>query len=109
MNIAVHIRSVCFLTMAVISLHTVSAQDSLYFANETAARVPVNIQLSSSVSVGDVNGDGFLNVSDMVLYIDFILGYSEPEEDQFLAGDVNYSGQIDIINIVMVIDEILGN
>ncbi|NOZ07967.1 MAG: hypothetical protein GXO91_03695, partial [FCB group bacterium] len=45
---------------------------------------------------------------DLVIYIDFVLGYSEPEEEQFLAGDVNYSWQIDIIDIVMVIDEILG-
>jgi PKD repeat protein len=67
------------------------------------------IQVVSDILFGDVNGDGFLDVSDLVMYIDFILGYSEPEEDQFLAGDVNYSGQIDIIDIVMVIDEILGN
>jgi len=55
-----------------------------------------------------VNGDGILDVSDLVIYIDLVLGYSEPEEEQFLAGDVNYSGQIAIIDIVMVIDEILG-
>ncbi len=67
------------------------------------------IRVVSDILFGDVNGDGFLNVSDLVMYIDFILGYSEPEEDQFLAGDVNYSGQIDIIDVVMVIDEILGS
>jgi hypothetical protein len=67
------------------------------------------IQVVSDILFGDVNGDGSLDVGDLVMYIDFILGYSEPEEDQFLAGDVNYSGQIDIIDIVMVIDEILGN
>jgi len=66
------------------------------------------IQVVSDILFGDVNGDGILDVSDLVIYIDFVLGYSEPEEEQFLAGDVNYSGQIDIIDIVMVIDEILG-
>jgi len=66
------------------------------------------IQVVSDILFGDVNGDGILDVSDLVIYIDLVLGYSEPEEEQFLAGDVNYSGQIDIIDIVMVIDEILG-
>jgi len=65
------------------------------------------IQVVSDILFGDVNGDGTLDVGDLVVYIDFVLGYSEPEEEQFLAGDVNYSGQIDIIDIVMVIDEIL--
>jgi len=66
------------------------------------------IQVVADILFGDVNGDGILDVSDLVMYIDFVLGYSEPEEEQFLSGDVNYSGQIDIIDIVMVIDAILG-
>jgi len=66
------------------------------------------IQVVSDILFGDVDLSGSLDVGDLVVYVDFILGYSEPEEDQFLAGDVNYSGQIDIIDIVMVIDEILG-
>jgi len=66
------------------------------------------IQVISDILFGDVNLSGSLDVGDIVLYVDFVLGFSEPTEDQFLAGDVNYSGGIDIIDIVMVIDEILG-
>jgi len=47
-------------------------------------------------------------VGDLVLFVAFVLGDAEPNEDQFIAGDINYSGQIDIIDIVMVIHEILG-
>jgi len=84
---------------------------TLTVCDETGSDAEVKtdyIQVVSDILFGDVNGDGTLDVGDLVMYIDFVLGYSEPEEDQFLAGDVNYSGQIDIIDIVMVIDEILG-
>ena len=66
------------------------------------------IQVLSDILFGDVDQSGELDVGDLVLFVAFVLGDAEPDEDQFIAGDVNYSGQIDIIDIVMVIHEILG-
>ena len=65
------------------------------------------IQVNSNIIFGDVDQSGELDVGDLVLYVSFILGFTEPTTDQFLAGDVDYSGQIDILDIVMVIDAIL--
>ncbi len=66
------------------------------------------IQVVSDVLFGDVNVDGVLDVLDLVTYINIILGYEEPAEQQFLSGDVNFSGAIDILDVVLVVDEILG-
>ena len=66
------------------------------------------IQVLSDILFGDVDQSGELDVGDLVLFVAFVLGDAEPNEDQFIAGDINYSGQIDIIDIVMVIHEILG-
>ena len=54
---------------------------------------------------GDVNYDGFLNVSDIVIIVNMILG----NMDISLNGDVNADGIVDVIDVVMIINDILNN
>ncbi len=53
---------------------------------------------------GDVNQDGELNVSDIIIVVNMILGLI----DVSLDADMNNDNIIDIIDVVMIIDDILN-
>ena len=52
---------------------------------------------------GDVNGDGFLNVLDVVVIVNIVLGGSEPID----AGDLNGDGLINVLDVVFLVNIIL--
>jgi hypothetical protein len=58
--------------------------------------------------MGDVDNSGQVNVTDVVLIIDQILG-NNPWNFNAEAADVNYDTYINVTDVVMVIDHILGN
>tara|TARA_B110000116_G_scaffold90569_1_gene78807 strand:+ start:380 stop:1237 length:858 start_codon:yes stop_codon:yes gene_type:complete len=53
---------------------------------------------------GDINQDGVLNISDLIILIDFIL-----EEIYDSNGDMNYDEGLNIQDIILLLDIILGN
>jgi hypothetical protein len=53
--------------------------------------------------LGDLNGDGVINVMDIVLVVDAIL-HSEYDP----MGDINDDGQLDVVDIVQLVNLILG-
>lgn len=57
--------------------------------------------------MGDVNNDGYINVTDVVLIIDQILE-KNPANFNTNAADVNADGYINVTDVVMVIDAVLG-
>ena len=65
------------------------------------------IDHSGEVMPGDVNGDGQVNVTDVTLIIDHILG-KNPASFNAAAADINADGNISVTDVVMVIDVILG-
>ena len=56
---------------------------------------------------GDVNGDGKVDVADINVVIDIILGNATLT--QYPAADVNADGKADVADINVIIDIILGN
>ena len=58
---------------------------------------------------GDVNGDGTVNVHDVVLTVNIILELYEPSMEQFHAADLNNDGKIDILDVVLIVGIILGD
>lgn len=57
--------------------------------------------------LGDVNGDGEINIGDVSKIIDVILGYDN-NPDIFAKSDVNGDGEVNIGDVSRVIDIILG-
>ena len=53
---------------------------------------------------GDINQDGVLNISDLIILIDFIL-----EDIYDSNGDMNYDEGLNIQDIILLLDIILGN
>jgi len=62
----------------------------------------------SPVTPGDANGDGNVNVTDIVEIVNYILGHPS---DKFIfeAADVNSDGQVNVTDIVSVVNIILSS
>jgi acetyl esterase/lipase len=61
-------------------------------------------QLSNNIS-GDINTDGDLNILDVVLLVNIILGI----ENTSAIADMNNDGVINILDVVILVNQILGN
>ncbi len=58
---------------------------------------------------GDTNLDGTVNVQDVVVLLNFILGFDNPSQQQFVNGDMNSDGILNILDVIRVVNDILGN
>ncbi|MFQ6093590.1 MAG: dockerin type I domain-containing protein, partial [bacterium] len=57
---------------------------------------------------GDVNGDGEVNVLDVVMTVNIILELYEPTPEEACAADCTEDGEIDVLDVVCIVDLILG-
>ncbi|MFQ6091903.1 MAG: DUF3160 domain-containing protein [bacterium] len=57
---------------------------------------------------GDVNGDGQINVQDVLVAVNIILGLLDPTPDQLWAADYNDDGAVNVLDVVLIVNEILG-
>ena len=55
---------------------------------------------------GDVNFDGSLDITDVILLVNFVLG-TTPTEEQGLTADFNQDGIINILDVISLVGEIL--
>lgn len=60
------------------------------------------------VDYGDVNEDGVVNVEDVVLVMQYILGLTQLDPDQQNAADVNGDGIINVEDVVLVMQYVLS-
>ena len=57
---------------------------------------------------GDLNHDGFLQVTDIVILLDIILNDINPSGFQLCSGDKREDQNIDILDIISILNQILG-
>ncbi|MBQ8486861.1 MAG: Ig-like domain-containing protein [Prevotella sp.] len=68
----------------------------------------INIyEKDSSVLMGDVNGDDVVNVTDVTLTIDYVLG-KNPVDFNEKAADMDGTEKIDITDVTLIIDAVLN-
>ena len=79
-------------------------------SNGGSASLPINLSVDSGsdIMLGDVNMDSVLNVLDVVILTNFILGTDSPDPDQFEAGDINGDGILNVLDVVQLVNLILG-
>ena len=56
---------------------------------------------------GDVNFDGVLNVTDVIVLVNIVLGQT-PTEEEALTADISQDGIINILDVIQLVSEILG-
>jgi hypothetical protein len=60
-----------------------------------------------SIIAGDVNMDEIVNIQDLVLLVNFVLGIDSPSDLQFNAADINGDGILNILDIIATVNIIL--
>ena len=62
----------------------------------------------SNNNLGDVNFDNQINIVDIVMMVNFILGVTIPTDEEFIASDVNQDGELNIMDLIDNISNILN-
>ncbi len=85
-----------------------------YFVTTSRERVMVDDKefkidyfIPAGSLMGDANGDGSVDISDVLLTVDYVLGKSV-SSFIFLNADMDQSGRIDISDVLAIVDKILG-
>jgi len=68
----------------------------------------LDIISTSNNQAGDVNFDNQVNVIDIVIMVNFILGITNPTNEEFIASDVNEDGELNVLDVVVNLYNILG-
>jgi len=58
--------------------------------------------------LGDVNFDGQLNVSDIIMIVNIILGVIQPTDNELYVADINQDGIINIVDVISLVNIILN-
>ena len=66
----------------------------------------VDAEVSEGI-LGDINGDSILNIQDVVILINFILGSADPTDQEYYAADINGDGILNVQDVVILINMIL--
>ena len=62
----------------------------------------------SECTLGDVNSDGVLDITDIVRQINIVLNIGDnPSDDELCAADFNDDGLINVLDIILVVNQIL--
>ena len=57
---------------------------------------------------GDVSLDGAINIVDVVMLVNIIIGNYEPSDEQLVVADLNNDNLINVADIVLLVSAILG-
>lgn len=60
------------------------------------------------VTLGDVNDDGEINVQDVVLVMQYVIGLRSLTSDQLEAADVNRDGVVNVQDATLIMQHVLG-
>ena len=61
------------------------------------------IFIQKDVLLGDLNNDGKLDLSDIEILVDIVMGTIQPDNYQQVVGDVNSDGTIDLLDVQLLI------
>ena len=85
-----------------------------YIVNSTNTAIdsdifPVMLNIQESLLLGDVTQDGVVDVLDIVLLINIIMGQYTPSSLDLLLSDLNEDGTINVQDCILLINIILTN
>ena len=78
-----------------------------YGTNYFDIAAPFSVPDLNAAFQGDANIDGIINIQDVILLVNEILGNSNLNDEQFNEADVNDDNIIDILDVVAVVNRIL--
>ena len=60
-------------------------------------------------SLGDINGDSLINILDVIIVVNVVLGINPDDNCELELSDLNGDGILNILDIVIVVNIVLGN
>ena len=64
--------------------------------------------LDCSSSLGDLNTDNAIDISDIIQMVNIIMGFTSATEDEICRADINQDTIIDIFDVIIIINIILN-
>jgi hypothetical protein len=64
--------------------------------------------LGGGVAAGDINFDDSIDILDVVMMVNIILGNFNPTDDQYNAADLNTDDVINVLDVVQIVNLILS-
>ena len=58
----------------------------------------------TTLLMGDVNGDGSYTIIDVILCVQYIMGFIDLEEDEIYRSDLNFDGEINLFDVLHIVD-----
>ena len=62
----------------------------------------------NDVLLGDINFDNDINIQDIVILINFVIGSSTPNELEFISADINTDNILNVLDVVQLVNIILS-
>ena len=62
-----------------------------------------------NIDFGDINIDNSVNVLDVIVTVNYLIGHIDLNTTQLQNGDMNLDGVIDILDVLMIVDSVLSN
>ena len=87
--------------------HTLPAGAHELTKQSTGNLFYISLSVENQGKMGDVNGDGVIDISDVLCVVDYILGKKVEPFNRSLA-DLNTDNAIDISDVLLLVDMILG-
>ena len=84
-----------------------SAELLLSTSIQSTVNIPVTLTILDNLLIGDINFDGQINVTDIVLLVSFILDQTTFDDDQLWVADLNEDNNINVVDIVQLVTIIL--
>jgi photosystem II stability/assembly factor-like uncharacterized protein len=90
------------------TLDRVSVFDSAYYVDFVKASVASISILANPFIIGDSNGDGVIDIADVVYLINYLFLSGSPPDPQE-SGDSNCDGEVNIADVVYLINYLFAN
>ena len=58
--------------------------------------------------IGDINQDGLIDILDIIVVLNYILGNLIPSDNQFILSDINSDEVLNILDVVLLVNFILN-
>ena len=68
-----------------------------------------NINILSNSDFGDINYNGLINITDIIIMVEFIIESNDLNEHQNILADINQDSSINIADVIINIETILNN
>ena len=108
-NVRISSKNGVNLINPLIENHLIYDNNSYHCKQDTIFKKP---EISGEIIIenipGDVNLDGFVNVTDIVSIVSHITGEQVLDEESFTNADVNEDGQVNVVDVVRIVNEILN-